>query len=106
MADTPDLALLERLRDVLRDRPVTEAELRTLTEQVDGLVRALGAQLASSERRVDELNADVESSLTEIAGELHRVESLRPRLQEARSLLVDLDTRARQLRTAWLLRDA
>src|SRR4051794_40071475 len=104
MAVTPDLALLTRLREVLGDQPVTEAELRTLTEQADGLVRALGAQLASSERRVDELNADVESSLTEIAAELHRVEALRPRLDEARSLLADLDLRARQLRTAWLLR--
>jgi chromosome segregation ATPase len=104
MAVTPDLALLTRLREVLADQPVTEAELRTLTEQVDGLVRALGAQLASSERRVDELNADEDSSLAEIAAELHRVESLRPRLEEASTLLGDLDARARELRTQWLLR--
>jgi chromosome segregation ATPase len=104
MADTPDLALLTRLREVLGDRPVTEAELRTLTEEADGLVRALRAHLESSERRVDELNATGESSLAEIAAELHRVERLRPRLEEARSLLADLDTRARQLRTQWLLR--
>src|SRR4051794_9636306 len=104
MAVTPDLALLTRLREVLGDEPVTEAELRTLTEQADGLVRALRAQLAGSERRVDELNEDADSSLTEIAAELHRVESLRPRLDEAQSLLADLDTRARELRTQWLLR--
>jgi chromosome segregation ATPase len=104
VAVTPDLALLTRLREVLTDQRVTEAELRTLTEQADGLVRALRAQLAGSERRVDELNADEDSSLAEIAAELHRVEHLRPRLDEAQSLLADLDARARELRTQWLLR--
>jgi len=103
---TPDLALLERLRDVLADQPVTETDLRVLIEQADGLVRTLGAHMAGSERRLNELTADPDSSLTEIATELHRVEGLRPRLEEARTLLADLETRARQLRTSWLLRQA
>ena len=106
MAETPDLALLARLRDVLCNQPVTETELRGLIEQADGLVRALGAHMAGSERRLNELTEDADSSLKEIAAELHRVEGLRPRLEEARSLLADLQTRARELRTSWLLRRA
>jgi len=103
VAETPDLALLERLRDVLGDQPVTETELRVLIEQADGLVRTLGAHLDGSERRISELNEHEDSSLTEIAAELQRVEELRPRLEEARSLHADLELRARELRTSWLL---
>jgi hypothetical protein len=32
------------------------------------------------------------------------VEELRPRLEEARSLCADLEIRAREVRSAWLLR--
>jgi hypothetical protein len=96
--------LLGRLRDVLADQPVTETELRELIDQADGLVRTLGAHVAGSERRLDELAEAPDASLAEIATELHRVEGLRPRLEEARTLLSGLETRARELRTAWLLR--
>jgi chromosome segregation ATPase len=106
LAETPDLALLGRLRDVLGDRPVTETELRRSIEQAEGLVRSLGAQIAGSESRLAELTDDPDSSLTEIATELQRVEALRPRLEEARSLLAGLETRAREVRSAWLLRQA
>jgi hypothetical protein len=106
VTQTPDLALLDRLRDVVANRPVTETELRGLIEQADGLVRTLGAHMAGSERRLNELTDDSDSSLREIAKELHRVEGLRPRLEEARSLLADLEARARELRTSWLLRQA
>jgi small-conductance mechanosensitive channel len=106
VAATPDLAMLERVREVLADRPVTETELRLLSEQIDGLVRVLGAQLDGSEARLTELANEPASSLTGIADELHRVEALRPRLAEARSLLRDLEDRARELRTAWLLGQA
>ena len=106
LAETPDLALLGRLREVLGNRPVTETELRQLIEQTDGLVRTLGAHIAGSERRLTELTENPDSSLTEIATELQRVEGLRPRLEEARSLLAELETRARELRTSWLLRQA
>jgi chromosome segregation ATPase len=104
--ETPDRVLLERLREVVGERPVTEAELRGLIEQADGLVRTLGAHMAGSERRLSELTADAESSLTEIAVELHRVNELRPRLEEARKLLAALEERARAIRTAWLIRQA
>lgn len=104
MAETPDLVLLGRLRDVLADKPVTETELRKLIEQADGLVRTLGAHVNGSEGRLAKLAEDPDSSLTEIASELHRVEALRPRLEEARSLLADLEIRARELRTSWMLR--
>jgi chromosome segregation ATPase len=103
LAETPDLALLERLREVLGDQPVTETELRGLIEQADGLVRTLSAHLAGSEDRISELNEHDDSSLTEIAAELQRVDELRPRLEEARSLHADLELRARELRTSWLL---
>ena len=98
--------MLERVREVLADRPVTETELRLLSEQIDGLVRVLGAQLDGSEARLSELANEPASSLTGIADELHRVETLRPRLTEARTLLRDLEDRARELRTAWLLGQA
>ncbi len=98
--------MLERVREVLADRPVTETELRLLSEQIDGLVRVLGAQLDGSEARLSELANEPASSLTGIADELHRVETLRPRLAEARTLLRDLEDRARELRTAWLLGQA
>jgi len=106
LAETPDLVLLGRLRDVLADKPVTETELRRLIEQADGLVRTLGANVNGSEGRLAELAEDPDSSLTEIASELHRVEELRPRLEEARSLLAELEIRARELRTSWVLRQA
>jgi len=106
VVETPDRALLARLREVLAARPVTETELRTLIEQADGLVRTLGAHMAGSERRLTELSADPESSLTAIASELSRVNELRPRLEEARSLLAALEARARAVRTEWLVRQA
>lgn len=106
MVETPDRVLLERLREVLADHPVTESELRGLIDQADGLVRTLGAHMAGSERRLTELSNDPESSLQEIASELHRVELLRPRLDEARRLLTGVQDRARELRTTWLIRQA
>jgi hypothetical protein len=106
LAQTPDLALLERLRHVVAHQPVTETELRGLIEQADGLVRTLGAHMAGSERRLNELTGDPDSSLKEIASELHRVDNLRPRLEEARALLAALEERAREVRTSWLIRQA
>ena len=96
--------LVKRLREVLRNRrPVTETELRILVEQTDGLVRTLGAHIAGSEQRLTELSDEPGSSLNEMAKELQRVEALRPKLEEAQSLLADLEARARELRTSWLL---
>jgi chromosome segregation ATPase len=106
MPEPLDFALIKRLREVLGARPATESELRTLTEQADAWARTVGAQLDASERRLQRLNANPASSLSQIAGELKRVESLRPQLTEVRTLLADLEQRARQVRTEWLLSQA
>jgi len=99
-------ALSERLRSVLADRPATESRLRTLAEQADAGIRAVEAQIGGSEERLRELASDPSSPLTEIASELQRVELLRPELVELNALREELDNRARELRTQWLLRQA
>jgi chromosome segregation ATPase len=101
-----DFALITRLREVLHERPATETELRTLTEQAEAWARTVNGQLEASERRIRRLNANPASSLTQIASELRRVEKLRPQLNEVRSLLTGLEQRARQVRTEWLLSQA
>jgi len=106
VAERPDFALIKRLRQVLRDEPATETELRSLSEQADGWARALDAQVQASERRLRELNADPLSPLSEAASELRRIETLRPQLDEIRSLVSELEQRAREFRTAWLLHQA
>jgi chromosome segregation ATPase len=106
MADALDFALIKRLREVLADRPATEAELRTLSEQADAWARTVSGQIESSERRIRRLNENPGSSLAQIASELRRVEQLRPQLNEVRALRAELEQRARQVRTAWLLSQA
>jgi predicted nucleic acid-binding Zn-ribbon protein len=106
MADALDFALIKRLREVLADRPATEAELRTLSEQADAWARTVSGQIESSERRIRRLNENPGSSLAQIASELRRVEQLRPQLNEVRALHAELEQRARQVRTAWLLSQA
>jgi hypothetical protein len=107
LAEPLDFALIRRLREVRdRGRPTTESELRTLAEQADAWARAVGAQIQASERRILRLTANPASSLAQIAGELRRVEKLRPQLNEVQSLLTELEERARQLRTEWLLSQA
>src|SRR2546421_8886323 len=101
-----DFALIKRLREVLGDRPATESELRTLTEQAEAWALTVSGQLESSERRIRRLNQNPASSLAQIASELRRVEQLRPQLTEVRSLIADLEQRARQVRTEWLLSQA
>jgi chromosome segregation ATPase len=106
MPQSLDFALINRLREVLDNRPATESELRTLTEQAEAWARTISGQLESSERRLRRLNQNPASSLAQIASELRRVEQLRPQLHEVRSLLADLEQRARQVRTEWLLSQA
>ena len=106
MPPSLDFALIQRLREVLDDQPATESELRTLKEQAEAWARTISGQLESSERRIRRLNQNPASSLSQIASELRRVEQLRPQLNEVRSLLVDLEQRARQVRTEWLLSQA
>jgi len=101
LLETPDRTLLERVREVLAE-PATEAELRTLTEQADAVVRVSAARADAVERRLDELTNDPTSSLSDVAAELQRVEAIRAELTEARSLQAALQERAHELRTAWL----
>jgi chromosome segregation ATPase len=106
LPESLDFALITRLREVLDSRPATETELRTLKEQAEAWERTVNGQLAASERRIRRLNSNPASSLAKIAGELRRVENLRPQLNEVRSLLAELENRARELRTEWLLSQA
>src|SRR3954449_6726453 len=103
MPEPLDFALITRLREVLDDRPATESELRTLKEQAEAWARTVSGQIESSERRIRRLNQSPASSLAQIASELRRVEQLRPQLNEVRDLLAELEERARQVRTAWLV---
>src|SRR5437762_11217453 len=74
MPPSLDFALIQRLRDVLDDRPAIESELRTLKEQAEAWARTISGQLESSERRIRRLNQNPASSLSQIASELRRVE--------------------------------
>lgn len=106
MADALRFDMLDRLRAALDDERLTEAELRTLTEQADALVRVATGQVEASERRLDELTADGATSLADVAAELQRVERARRTLREARTLQVAFSERAHELRAAWLLHQA
>lgn len=97
-----EFSLIARLREVLGNGPATEAELRLLGDQATGWALALRGQIEASERRLDAAVADSQGSLTEMATELRRLETLRPELSELESLLAHLDTRARELRAGWL----
>jgi hypothetical protein len=102
LAVTPGEEMFDRLREVLSEERVTEAELRSLTERADALVRVSSAQVEASERRLDVLSEDASSPLSEVAAELHRVETVRRSLVEARSLQAALAQRAHALRSGWL----
>ena len=101
-----DSGLSVRLGEVLAEQPATEAELRMLSERLIAWGRLLQGQLRASERRLEQLTADPASELGEIGAELHRVGALGPQLGEVRSLLVELDNRARVLRSDQLTRKA
>ena len=102
-ADSLDAALKQRLRAVLeRQEPVTEADLRRLTEEARACELLLAARLARGERRLADLSADAGSSLSEIASTLREVNELHPELDELRALVAQLDERAHALRALWL----
>jgi len=106
LSDQLDLALVARLRQVVAGEVATESELRTLADGADGWLRATQAQLRASEERLAALNGDQASPLAEIAAEVRRAETLSREREEARELLEGLERRTRELRTAWLKRDA
>lgn len=102
MAQTLDSALKEQLRAVLTRGAVTEAELRRLAEEGHACELIVGARLQQAERRLAALSADPASSLADIAAAFREVNELEPDLDELRSLLGDLDARARDVRASWL----
>ena len=106
MAGTLDSALTARLRETIDRGRLTETEIRDLTEQADGWARTLRAQIRASEQRLRRLTTDASSGVAEIADELRRQEALRPQLVETEAIVAELETTARELRTAWLLGQA
>jgi hypothetical protein len=100
-----DTVLKEQLRSVLDDpRPrVTEAELRRLSEEGRACALILGADLERLEGQLAELDGDPDSSLGAIAETYRRVHDFRVHLDELNALLSELDDRAREARTSWLL---
>ena len=102
MAERLDSALKARLRAVLGDRPVTEAELRNLFEESEACALILRGQLEREERRLAELASEPASDFADLAGALRRVGELRPDLRELNELLEALRARAREFRAAWV----
>ena len=102
LPETLDLELAERLREIVGGQMASESEVRTLAEHTGDWARATDAHLRAAEERLAELNADPASALTEIAGELRRVERLSRERGEIRRLSDGLERRTRELRTAWL----
>jgi hypothetical protein len=95
--------LKRRLPAVLDpERPVTDPELRKLADEGRACSLILGAELKRGEQRLAELEADPAAPLAEIAAEFREVNTFRAHLEELHSLLVQLDERAREARTAWL----
>ena len=98
-----DVELRVRLQDVLEEprRPVTEADLRKLSEEGRACRLILGAELERLEGRLGKLDADPASSLGAIADAFRRVHDLRAHVAELDELLSSLEDRAREVRTSW-----
>jgi hypothetical protein len=98
-----DTDLRQRLRDVLGEsrRPVTEAELRKLSEEGRACRLILGAELERLEGRLARLDADPDSSFGEIAQAFRRVHDFRAHVDGLDELLSALEERAREVRTSW-----
>jgi chromosome segregation ATPase len=102
VTETLDSALKDRVRAVLGQQPVTEAELRKLSEEGRACELILSAQLERAEQTLAQLAADPASSLGDIASALRDVNELRPDLDELQALLAELEERARAFRASWL----
>jgi hypothetical protein len=102
-----DAALKTRLREALeRERLLTEAEVRRLSDDGRACTLMLRAELDRGEEKLRTLDADPASSLVEIAATFRDVSALRQDLGELDSLLDDLGERARAARSAWLTASA
>jgi hypothetical protein len=100
-----DTVLKERIRKVLAspERPVSEAELRKLSDEGRGCTLILRAELGRLEQRLAELDADPASPLGAIGPAFRRVHDFRAHLDELDGLLSALEDRAREVRTSRLL---
>jgi hypothetical protein len=98
-----DVELRSRLRDVLEEprRPLTEAELRKLSEEGRACRLILGAELDRLEAHLARLDDDPDSSLVEIANAFRRVHDFRGHVSGLDELLSALEDRAREVRTSW-----
>jgi hypothetical protein len=102
-----DAVLMERLRTALvSQRPVTEAELRKLTEEARACSLMLAAELEREEARLARLDTDPASSLVEVGVTFRAVSELRRDRDELHSLLAQVEERARAARAAWLTASA
>jgi len=102
VGETLDSALKARLRAVLEDGRVTEAELRKLFEEGRACALILSGQLEREEERLAQLAAEPDSEFAEMADALRRVGEVRPDLADLHSLLADLEARAREFRASWV----
>ena len=98
-----DTDLRERLRAVLEEprRPVTEAELRKLSDEGRACRLLLGAELERLERHLGKLDSDPATSLGEIAEAFRRVHDFREHVEQLDGLMSALEDRAREVRTSW-----
>jgi hypothetical protein len=98
-----DVELRHRLQAVLEEprRPVTEADLRKLSDEGRACRLILGAELDRLEARLAELDDDPDSSLGEIANAFRRVHDFRAHVEELDGLLSALEDRAREVRSSW-----
>src|SRR5918992_524331 len=102
-----DAVLKERLRAALASqRPVTETELRKLTEETRACSLILGAELERGEARLADLDADPASPLAEVGATFRAVSALRRDRDDLVSLLGAVEERARAARAAWLTASA
>jgi hypothetical protein len=98
-----DTELKQRLREVLENpqRPLTEAELRTLADRGRACALILHGELERLERRLGTLDSDPDTSLGAIAEAFRRVTDFRAHVEELDELLTAFDGRAREVRTSW-----
>jgi hypothetical protein len=98
-----DAVLRERLRDVLQEppRPLTESELRSLLEEGRACMLILKGELDRLERRLAQLDGDPNISFSALTDAFRRVNEFRAHVEELRTLLAALETRAREVRASW-----
>jgi hypothetical protein len=104
VGESVDTAVKERLRTILARQAVTEAELRSATEDGHACALILSGQVDRGEQRLSDLASNPSSSISEIAMTLRDLNELRPDLEELDELLRQLEERARLVRAAWLSR--